>query len=132
MAAIFQEIRNSATGALDKAKLVLNPEAAENVEEQQPDRLEELSEYCPKLTFQQVSPLSPCVVCPHAELFSKSSRSLQSHVHSHHSFSKRLIGFTVSFSLGCKLKGCLNKIAGPNGDNSDPPYQFHSTFAEQT
>jgi uncharacterized metal-binding protein len=56
MSAIFQEIRNSATGALDKAKLVFNQEAAtaENAEEQQPDRLEELAEYCPKLTFQQV------------------------------------------------------------------------------
>jgi hypothetical protein len=57
---VFQELRNSATGALDKARLVLNPEAAvaaeDNAEEQQqqPDRLEELSEYCPKLTFQQV------------------------------------------------------------------------------
>jgi hypothetical protein len=56
--AIFQEIRSSATGALDKARLVLNPEAAiaaeQNAEEQQPDRLEELAEYCPKLSFQQV------------------------------------------------------------------------------
>jgi hypothetical protein len=56
---VFQELRNSATGALDKARLVINPEASvaaeENAEEQQPDRLEELSEYCPKLTFQQVT-----------------------------------------------------------------------------
>jgi hypothetical protein len=59
--AIFQEIRSSATGALDKARLVLNPEAAaaadQNADEQQqqqPDRLEELAEYCPKLSFQQV------------------------------------------------------------------------------
>lgn len=51
MAAVFEEIRKSATGAVDKAKLAfVDPE-----EEQQPDRLEELAEYCPKLTFQQVS-----------------------------------------------------------------------------
>jgi len=72
---MFQEIRSSATGAINKAKLVFNKDAAgeqaaddaEAQEQQQPDRLEELAEYCPQLTFQQ-----------------------------------RLIGFAVSFTLGCK------------------------------
>ena len=67
---MFEEIRKSTTGALDKAKLVFSgatEQTTNNVEEQsQPDRLEELAEYCPQLTFQQ-----------------------------------RLIGFAVSFSLGC-------------------------------
>lgn len=71
--AMFQEIRNSTTGAINKAKLVFNKDAestedVESQEPQQPDRLEELAEYCPQLTFQQ-----------------------------------RLIGFAVSFSLGCKF-----------------------------
>lgn len=86
---MFDEIRKSTTGALDKAKLLLNPNAttstntttvngnaavekmtddSETASQQQPDRLEELSEFCPQLTYQQ-----------------------------------RLIGFVVSFSLGCKL-----------------------------
>jgi uncharacterized metal-binding protein len=77
---MFDELRKSTTGALDKAKLIFNPAAtsaatttAENETEsqassQQPDRLEELAEYCPQLSFQQ-----------------------------------RLIGFAVSFSLGCEL-----------------------------
>ena len=54
-----------------KAKLAFNSEVGDGddseKQEQQPDRLEELSEYCPSLTWQQ-----------------------------------RLIGFAVSFSLGCK------------------------------
>lgn len=83
--AMFDEIRKSTTGAFDKAKLLLNPNATtttnatsgnavtentmtEDTEtaSQQSDRLEELSEFCPQLTYQQ-----------------------------------RLIGFVVSFSLGC-------------------------------
>lgn len=67
---MFEEIRKSTTGALDKAKLVLNrgeagAEDEEQQQQQQPDRLDELAEYCPQLTFQQ-----------------------------------RLIGFAVSFSIG--------------------------------
>jgi hypothetical protein len=65
-AAAFQEmIRKSTTGALDRAKLVLgrgenssnnsNDEPDGIVSETTPamDRLEELSSYCPQLTFQQ-------------------------------------------------------------------------------
>jgi hypothetical protein len=69
---MFQEFRKSATGALDSAKLVFQREGTSesqeggDEEEQQVDRLEELAEYCPKLTFQQ-----------------------------------RLMGFAISFSLGC-------------------------------
>lgn len=83
---MFDEIRKSTTGAFDKAKLLLNPNASttaanttttngnavamtddsETESQQQPDRLEELSEFCPQLTYQQ-----------------------------------RIIGFIVSFSLGC-------------------------------
>jgi hypothetical protein len=55
MAAIFEQVRNSTTGALDKAKLVFNKDPGADEEEQQPDRLEELAEYCPQLSFQQVS-----------------------------------------------------------------------------
>ena len=83
---MFDELRKSTTGALDKAKLLLNPNASTSTANtttvngnaatatmtddsetasQQPDRLEELSEFCPQLTFQQ-----------------------------------RIIGFVVSFSLG--------------------------------
>jgi hypothetical protein len=65
-AGIFEEVRKSTTGALDRAKLVFLPNSPSDDNEQQrssqqpveqtpPDRLEELSEYCPKLTFQQVS-----------------------------------------------------------------------------
>jgi hypothetical protein len=47
-------VSNVASTALDRAKLVTGI-STENVEEQQQlSRLEELSEYCPKLTFQQV------------------------------------------------------------------------------
>jgi uncharacterized metal-binding protein len=69
---MFEEIRKSTTGALDKAKLMVfqrDAGAAVEDEEQtspQQQRLEELAEYCPQLTFQQ-----------------------------------RLIGFAVCFSLGC-------------------------------
>jgi len=62
------------TEAMDKAKLVFkestgvggggsdNGDGASATDEQpqQPDRLEELSEYCPKLTFQQVNYSDPC------------------------------------------------------------------------
>lgn len=78
---MFEEIRKGTTGALDKAKLIFANRGGSNGEPdtesatkpevedqpQQPDRLEELSDLCPQLTFQQ-----------------------------------RLIGFAVSFSLGCK------------------------------
>lgn len=53
---MFEEIRNSATGVLDKAKLSLNKSvgnANPNTEQSPPDRIEELAEYCPQLTFQQ-------------------------------------------------------------------------------
>ena len=55
-----------------RARLMFNLESrddSEAEEQKQVDRLEEISEYCPQLTFQQ-----------------------------------RLIGFAVSFSLGCKYK----------------------------
>ena len=41
--------------SMDKAKLMFAnaPEPGDDVEEQSPDRLEELAEYCPTLTFQQ-------------------------------------------------------------------------------
>jgi tetrahydromethanopterin S-methyltransferase subunit E len=74
---MFDGILKSTNGALDKAKLMFSPTAttattdndteSQSSSQQQPDRLEELAEYCPQLTFQQ-----------------------------------RLIGFAVSFSLGCK------------------------------
>jgi hypothetical protein len=93
---MFDEIRKSTVGALDKAKLLLNPNATSTATNgngngsnnnaatslpimnddseasqatsttTQMDRLEELAEFCPQLTIQQ-----------------------------------RLIGFAVSFSLGC-------------------------------
>jgi hypothetical protein len=54
--AFFEQVRNSTTGALDKARLVFNKgDPGDDVEEQQPDRLDELAEFCPQLTFQQVS-----------------------------------------------------------------------------
>lgn len=48
-------LRNSASEALDKAKQVINRSGSQQecVEEQQPDRLEELSDLCPTLTYQQ-------------------------------------------------------------------------------
>lgn len=77
----FEEVRKSASGAIDKAKLMISDsssrsnsgveDGSENADgkgddsTESPDRLEELAEYCPKLTFQQ-----------------------------------RLIGFAVSFSMG--------------------------------
>jgi hypothetical protein len=57
MSAVFEEIRNKATGAVDRAKLVFSTsDLSSDEEEQQPDRLEELAEYCPKLGYQDVSP----------------------------------------------------------------------------
>jgi hypothetical protein len=53
--AFFEEFRTRTTGALDKAKLVFSKDPGGDEEEQQPDRLDELAEYCPQLTFQQVS-----------------------------------------------------------------------------
>jgi hypothetical protein len=54
--AFFEEVRKGTTGALDKARLVFNrADPGDDAEEQQPDRLEELAEYCPQLTFQQAS-----------------------------------------------------------------------------
>ena len=61
MSAFFDQIRDSTTGALDKARLVFrreeegsdsNNEAA-MVEQEDPSWSEELSQYCPTLTFQQ-------------------------------------------------------------------------------
>lgn len=55
--AVFQEIRKSTTGALDRAKLVFGREesndGASEASSSQPDRLEELAEFCPQLSFQQ-------------------------------------------------------------------------------
>ena len=85
---MFDDLRKSTTGVIDKAKLILNPNhvvattnsntvddietttttgnATQSSLSQQPDRLEELAEFCPQLTYQQ-----------------------------------RIIGFLVSFSMGC-------------------------------
>lgn len=80
MSAILEEMRKSTTGALDKARLVLNrgsenEGSASSNSESDPQQVaedensatwsEELSQYCPQLTFQQ-----------------------------------RLIGFASSFSMG--------------------------------
>ena len=56
MATTFQSLRDSASGALEKAKLSVGIESASSdvEEEQPPDPLDELAEYCPKLSFQQV------------------------------------------------------------------------------
>ena len=55
MSAFFVQVRNSTTGALDKARLTFSKEeAADDVEEQEDASwTEELSNYCPTLTFQQ-------------------------------------------------------------------------------
>ena len=64
MSAFFDQIRDSTTGALDKARLVFrreeegsdshhSNEAAAVVEQEDPSWSEELSQYCPTLTFQQ-------------------------------------------------------------------------------
>jgi hypothetical protein len=55
----LEEVRRSTSGALDKAKTALTRKPTVDEEEasqtsQVSDRLEELSEYCPTLTFQQV------------------------------------------------------------------------------
>lgn len=60
MSAVFQEFKKSASGTIDKARLVFTreqsglSEGSEQQEAQAVDRLEELAEYCPQLTFQQV------------------------------------------------------------------------------
>ena len=55
----FEEIRQSlsqsASGAMEKAKSSMGLTDPE--EQKQPDRLDELSEMCPKLSFQQVNAL---------------------------------------------------------------------------
>lgn len=89
MSAVFEEIRKGTTGALDRAKLVFSTEVSDDTEEQQPDRLEELAEYCPQLTFQQVSRQALWL----AWSYRRYSRLV---------LSQRLFGFAVSFSLGCK------------------------------
>lgn len=55
MAAVFQELRKSTSGALDKARLVFTRDPGDDTEEQEEESTwtEELSNYCPTLTFQQ-------------------------------------------------------------------------------
>lgn len=55
MSAFFEQVRNSTTGALDKAKLVFNRDVSDDAEEQQEEAswTEDLANYCPTLTFQQ-------------------------------------------------------------------------------
>lgn len=61
MSAFFDQVRNSTTGALDKARLVFNraeepsegSEEAAEIEQEDASWSEELSQYCPTLTFQQ-------------------------------------------------------------------------------
>ena len=54
MSAFFDQVRNSTTGALDKARLTFSREPSDDVEEQEDSSwTEELSNYCPTLTFQQ-------------------------------------------------------------------------------
>ena len=54
MSAFFEQVRNSTTGALDKARLTFQREPADDAEEQEDSSwTEELSTYCPTLTFQQ-------------------------------------------------------------------------------
>lgn len=52
----FDEIRSSVSGSLQKAgsRVGLASVSTDEEEQKQPDRLDELSEICPKLTFQQV------------------------------------------------------------------------------
>jgi len=51
----FDEIRQSVSGSMAKAGSVVGLKSSTDEEEQkQPDRLDELSEMCPKLSFQQV------------------------------------------------------------------------------
>lgn len=52
----FDEIRSSVSGSLQKAgsRVGLASVSTDEEEQKQPDRLDELSEMCPKLTFQQV------------------------------------------------------------------------------
>jgi uncharacterized metal-binding protein len=66
-----------------RARLMFSLESrddSEAEEQKQVDRLEEISEYCPQLTFQQ-----------------------------------RLIGFGVSFSLGCKYIYLVRMTLSPSG-----------------
>ena len=57
MSAFFEQVRNSTTGALDKARLTFSrgdEPGVDDVEEQEDASwTEELSNYCPTLTFQQ-------------------------------------------------------------------------------
>jgi len=62
MSAFFEQVRNSTTGALDKARLTFQRDSGNDdnhttVEEQQEQEdsswTEELANYCPTLTFQQ-------------------------------------------------------------------------------
>jgi hypothetical protein len=52
----FDEIRSSVSGSLQKAgsRVGLASVSTDEEEQKHPDRLDELSEICPKLTFQQV------------------------------------------------------------------------------
>lgn len=53
----FDEIRSSVSGSLQRAGSFVGVSTAVEIDEeeqQQVDRLEELSEMCPKLSFQQV------------------------------------------------------------------------------
>ena len=47
MSATFTDFR-------EKARLYFSTEPGDDVSEQQPDRLDEIAQYCPQLTFQQV------------------------------------------------------------------------------
>lgn len=50
---IRQSVSQSASGAMEKASSSMG--LADVEEQKQPDRLDELSEMCPKLSFQQVT-----------------------------------------------------------------------------
>jgi hypothetical protein len=89
--------------SFDKAKLVFSNDPGDDVEEQQPDRLEELAEYCPTLTFQQVS----YMMYPTPKRFEGcvylTLLSLPSHLFPFIPL-QRLIGFAICFGTGCTYR----------------------------
>lgn len=124
----FDEIRKTTTGALDRAKLVFHKngeeqEEGEEEESQQPDRLEELSAFCPQLTWQQrligfVSCFS--IGCTYNDLMEVTYSSQQSAMRtdmiaffSFKFFIKLVEGHPVPFAVNYTFGHILQLMVGP-------------------
>jgi hypothetical protein len=84
----------------DKARLVFNTDPGDDVSEQQPDRLDEIAQYCPQLTFQQVQKRES----DKRQTINRTLYLIKAFSSIHRLTAlQRLMGFAISFSLGCEF-----------------------------